>query len=307
MSRPSVSGIAIDTFLFSRIGMPLFHRYRVFDRLGSHPAFRGPYMSRLFTFLKESDAESIRRSHRRRAKEIAASLSKRTSSSKDAPADTTSSRRSVERTAISKITGQEAGPSLIPKAGGRPRSSASSIYRRSAEEDTVQALMDLSLPRFTKLDDGVIPKTEPWPVTENSPASPVSAEDGYRKRTTSPCMVLDDISSGSSVGDASPHDFKVTLLYDSEDSVTPVGSIVFSSDEDVLLSSGQEDRRKVRKRDPRPMMNQPMPTDVPAYEPTPRERPVDVPVYEPTPRERPVDVPAYEATPRERPVDVLAY
>ena len=70
MSRPSVSGIAIGTFLFSRIGMPLFHRYRVFDRLGSHPAFREPYMSRLFTFLKESDAESIRCSHRRRAKDL---------------------------------------------------------------------------------------------------------------------------------------------------------------------------------------------------------------------------------------------
>ena len=83
--------------------------------------------------------------------------------------------------------------------------------------------MDLSLPRFTKLDDGVIPKTEPWPVTENSTASPVSAEDGYRKSTSSPCMVLDDISSCSSVGDASPHDFKVTLLYDSENSVTPGG------------------------------------------------------------------------------------
>ena len=121
MSRPSVSGIAIDTFLFSRIGTPLFHRYRVFDRLGSHPAFRGPYMSRLFTFLKESDAESIRHSHRRRAKEIAASMSKRTSSSKEAPADTTLSRRSVERTAISKETGWEAGPSLIPTAGGRPQ------------------------------------------------------------------------------------------------------------------------------------------------------------------------------------------
>ena len=77
MSRPSVSGVAIDTFLFSRIGMPLFHRYRVFDRIGSHPAFRGPYMSKLFTFLKESDAESIRRSHRRRAKEIAVSMSKK--------------------------------------------------------------------------------------------------------------------------------------------------------------------------------------------------------------------------------------
>ena len=89
-------------------------------------------------------------------------------------------------------------------------------------------------------------------------------------------MDLDDISSDSLVGDTSTHDFKVTLLYDSEDSDTPVGSIVFSSDEDVPLNSGQEDQRKVRKRDPRPM-NQPRPTDVPAYEPTPRERPVDVP------------------------------
>ena len=48
--------------------------------LGSHPAFRGPYMLRLFAFLKESDAESIRRSHRRRAKEIASSMSKKTPS-----------------------------------------------------------------------------------------------------------------------------------------------------------------------------------------------------------------------------------
>ena len=119
--------------------------------------------------------------------------------------------------------------------------------------------MDLSLPRFTKLDD--------------------------QTRTPSPCMDLDDISSDSSVGDASPHDFKVTLLYDSEDSDTPVGSIVFSSDEDVPLSSGQEDRRKVCKRDPRPM-SQPRPTDGPAYEPTPRERPVDGPKSEPTPREK---------------------
>ena len=194
MSRPSVSGIAIDTFLFSRIGMPLFHRYRVFDRLGAHPAFRGPYMTRLFDFLKEADAESIRRSHRRRAKEIAASLSKGASSSKEVPAATTSSRRSVQRTPVSKITGREAGPSLIPPAERRPQLLASSIYRRSAEKDTVQALMDLSLPRFTKLDDGVIPKTRPWPVAANSPASPTSAEDGNRTRTPSPCMDLDELS-----------------------------------------------------------------------------------------------------------------
>ena len=41
---------------------------------------------------------------------------------------------------------------------------------------------------------------------------------------------------------------KVTLLYDSDDSGTPVGSIVFSSDEGLPLSPGQDDRRKVCKR-----------------------------------------------------------
>ena len=249
MSRPSVSGIAIDTFLFSRIGAPLFHRYRVFDRLGSHPAFRGPYMSKLFIFLKESDTESIRRSPRRRAKEIAVSMSKKTSESKNAPTDTMLSGRSVQHTVVSKITVRDAGLSLIPTVGGRPRSSASSMYRRSVEEDTVQALMDLSLPRFATLGDGVLPKTEPWPVTEKSPASPVSARDGSRTRTPSPCFELDDISSASSVGDTSTNDYKLTLSYDTEDLITPVGSLVLSSEEDVPLSSGQEDRRKVRKRD----------------------------------------------------------
>ena len=268
-------------------------------------------MSRLFTFLKDSDADSIRRSHRRRAKEIATSMSKRTSSSREVPAATSSLQRSVKCTPVSTITGRELGPSLVPTAGSRPHVLEKSIYSRSAEEDTVQALMDLSLPRFTKLADGVILKTEPWPVTERSPASPVSVKDGYQVTTNSPCMILDDIYSCSSVGDTSPCDFKVTRLYDSEDSITPVGSIVFSSDEDVPLSSGQEDRRKVRKRDPRPM-NQSGPTEVPEYEPLPRERPGDVPVHEPTPWERPVDDPklrgrsvddkAYEPMPRNKPV-----
>ena len=229
-------------------------------------------------------------------------MSKRTSESKDVPTDTTLSRRSVQRTVVSKITGRDAGPSLIPMADGRPRSLASSIYHRSAEEDTVQALMDLSLPRFATLEDGVLPKTEPWLVTEQSPASPVSAKNGNRTCTPSPCFELDDISSASSVGDTSTNDFKLTLSYNTEDSITPVGSIVFSSEEDIPLSSGQEDRRKVRKRDPRPR-GQPRPTDVPKYVPTPRERPVDVPVYKPTPRERPVD----DLMLRVRPVDVLAY
>ena len=156
--------------------------------------------------------------------------------------------------------------------------------------------MDLSLPRFSTLGDGVLPKTEPWPVTEKSPASPVSVRNGNRTRTPSPCFELDDISSASSVGDTSTNDYKLTLSSDTEDSVTTVGSLVISSEEDVPLSSGQEDRHKVRKRDPRPR-SQPRPTDVSEYVPTPGERPVDVPVYKPTPRERPVDDPML----RERP------
>ena len=269
-------------------------------------------MSRLFTFLKDSDAESIRRSHRRRAKEIATSMSKRTSSIREVPAATSSLQQSVQCAPVLMITGRESGPSLVAMAGSCRHVLARSTYSRSAEKDTVQALMDLSLPRSTKLADGVIPKTELWPVTEKSPASPVSAKDGYQESTNSPCMILDDISSCSSIGDTSPHDFKVTRVYDSEDSITPVGSIVFSSDEDVPLSSGQEDRRKVRKRDPRPM-NQPGPTDVPKYEPMPSGRPGDVPEYEPTPRERPVDDPklrgrsvddkAYKPMPQKKPVD----
>ena len=67
MSRPVISGIAIDTLLFSRIGVPLFHRYRVFDQQGTHAAFRGTYMRRMHTFLEESDAASLRMRHRRRA------------------------------------------------------------------------------------------------------------------------------------------------------------------------------------------------------------------------------------------------
>ena len=60
MTWPAVSGIAVDTLLFSRIGMPLFHGYWVFDRPGTHAAFRGTYMQWMHNFLQESDAASLR-------------------------------------------------------------------------------------------------------------------------------------------------------------------------------------------------------------------------------------------------------
>ena len=252
MSRPSVSGIAIDTFMFSRIGMPLFHRYRVFDRQGSHPAFRGTYMPKLFDFLKEMDAESIRRSHQRRAKEIAASMSQGVSASKKDQATSTSTRRTVQRTPAPRITGQEQVPTVTPAAEMRQKTARSAGHRRSVEEDTVQALMDLALPRLKKPDDGATPKTKPWPVALSPPASPTSVNGGNRTRSPSPCVDLNALSSDNSEVDVTPQDFKVTLLYNSDDSCTLVGSIVFSSEEEPPLSPGQDDRRKVRKCSIRP-------------------------------------------------------
>ena len=68
--RSSVSGVAVDTLLFSRIGVPLFHQYRVFSRPGTHEAFIGTYMTRIRTFLEESDAASLRARHRRCARRL---------------------------------------------------------------------------------------------------------------------------------------------------------------------------------------------------------------------------------------------
>ena len=265
MSRPSVSGIAIDTFLFSRIGAPLFHRYRVFDKIGSHPAFRKPYMPKLFLFLRESDSETIRRDHRRRAKEIATDMTR---------------QASVTRNVVSVTAGSAVGP----------------IQGRSREEDTVQALMDLSLPRFASFEDGALSKTRLWPITERPPSSPASVRDGNRSRTPSPCYQLDTISSASSAGETTPSDYRLTLATDSAHSVTPVGSVVLSSDDDVPLCFIQEDRRKVQRRD---VLDDglPGPNEVREYVPAQRNKPVNAPIYTPTPRDRPVGVPIVRVKP----------
>ena len=82
-------------------------------------------MPRLFDFLKEADAKSISRSHLRRAKEIAASMSKGASASKEGQATNTSSRRTVHRTSAPRIRGQEQGPSVTPVTERRQRTAVS--------------------------------------------------------------------------------------------------------------------------------------------------------------------------------------
>ena len=259
-------------------------------------------MPKLFLFLKESDSESIRRSHRRRAKEIAVSMSRQASVTRNVVSETMLSGPAPHRTVVSKLTGRNAGQSLVPPAGGTTGSSVGSINGRTREEDTVQALMHLSSPRFARLEDGGLPKTRLWPITEQPPSSPASVRDGNRSRTPSPCYQLDDISSANSIGETTTNDYKLTLPTESPHSITPVGSIVFFSDDDVPLCSGQEDRRKVQRRDV-DEDGPPGPNEVLEYVPIPRKKPVDVPIYTPTPCDRPVEVPIM----RVRPADDRMY
>ena len=72
MLMPCISGVAIDALLFSRVGSPLCHRYRLISCTGSHAAFRGTYLWRLRTFIDESDSTVGRRLHRRLARDLAA-------------------------------------------------------------------------------------------------------------------------------------------------------------------------------------------------------------------------------------------
>ena len=80
MLMPSISGVAIDTLLFSRIGSPLCHRYRLISRTGYHANFRGTYLRRLRAFPDESDSAVVRQLHRRLAQELATRVAKWASS-----------------------------------------------------------------------------------------------------------------------------------------------------------------------------------------------------------------------------------
>ena len=73
--RSSVSGVATDTLLFSRIGVPLVHRYRIFARAGTHVAFRGTYMARLRTFLTVADAAYLKSRDKRHGQSLASQMS----------------------------------------------------------------------------------------------------------------------------------------------------------------------------------------------------------------------------------------
>ena len=253
-------------------------------------------MPKLFLFLRESDSETICRSHRRRAKEIATDMTRQASVTRNVVSETIMSGPAPQRTVVSKLTGRNVGNSLVPPAGATTGSTVGHKHGCSREEDTVQALMDLSLPRFARFEDGGLPKTRLWPITERPPSSPTSVRDGDRSPSSSPCYQLDDVSSASSTGETTPSDYRSTLATESAHSITPVWSIAISSDDDVPLCFDQEDRRKVQRRDV-VENGLPGPNEVMEYVSIQKTKPVDIPIYTPTPRDRPVEVPIVRVRP----------
>ena len=193
----SVSGVAVDTLLFSRIGVPLFHRYRVFSRQGTHVAFHGTYMARIRTFLEESDAASLRSRHRRRAREIASWMSQTTLREDRCREPDSSSQLSTSRRPGSRV--RKSAPAAAVAAA-----SVNPVVVRSLHSSpwTIPALMDLALPKFAnpKLLSERLRST--WIVMSEVPVrlrGPL--------RSPAPCLNLDTRSSDESAwsGDVSAH------------------------------------------------------------------------------------------------------
>ena len=136
MSRPAISGIAVDTLLFSGIGVSLFHLYQVFDRQGTHGALRGSYMQRMHAFLEESDVASLRRRHRQCARDIAARMSRTSPRSGEDKPQGVSLRPKVFRRSISQARGSTKSAAAACSLKG-----AGTVCSHHTEGDTIQALM----------------------------------------------------------------------------------------------------------------------------------------------------------------------
>ena len=242
MSRPAISGIAVDTLLFSRIGVPLFHLYRVCDRQGTHGAFRGTYMRRIHTFLEESDAASLRRRHRRCAWDIAAWMSQTSTRRREDKSPDVSSRSMVFRRSVSRSRGstksEAAAAAYSSKGAGMVRSHRS-------EGDTIQALMELALPRFGGLGNRSAPVHKSWMVSTDSPASPDPACPTDLARSQSPCLNLDTLSLDDAEESVIPRNISVTVLCGSEDGHILVSSDQVLLDVDLPAASDSRDRRQV--------------------------------------------------------------
>ena len=123
---PCISGVAIDTLLFSHVGSPLCHRYRLISRTGCHTAFRGTYLKCLWSFIEEMDSAGSCQGPGEFDQEVSTRMVK-----------------STDKTIFRGRRPRRLKGSVSAKQGFRLRE------RPAAEMSSVQALMALALPRFT--------------------------------------------------------------------------------------------------------------------------------------------------------------
>ena len=194
--RSSISGVAVDTILFSRIGVPLLHRYRVFSHAGTHVAFCGTYMAHVRAFIEESDIACLRSRNRRRARVIASQMFQTTpqearSQELDNSSQPGTSRRPGSQVRKSVSAAAVAAESLTPVV----------VRSLCSGPRATRALMDLALPQFATPELQSKQPRSQWIVTLESPASPAPL------RTPSLCLSLNTLSSDGSVGqgDVSAH------------------------------------------------------------------------------------------------------
>ena len=130
--------------------------------------------------------------------------------------------------------------------------------RPPSEVSTVQALMDLALPRFAGLGDEPRQVHPPWSIASDSPARDrldTSGEEDLRftvdqMSVSSVCLNLNMLSSSDddSRDSAGLSDLSITLLCDSEEVLTPVNSDQVPSDGDLPEESVPTDKRQVVRR-----------------------------------------------------------
>ena len=86
-----------------------------------------------------------------------------------------------------------------------------------------------------------------WKVLTESPASPGASGVTDRRRSSSPCLNLDELSSSDDdmVGSVRLSDLLVTLLCSSDDGHTPVNSDQVLSDVDLPPETVSDDKRQV--------------------------------------------------------------
>ena len=128
------------------------------------------------------------------------------------------------------------------------------MCRLPAEISSVQALMDMSLPRFVGLGDGPRQIHLPWSTVSDSPASLAPARletSGEEDQMSSACLNQDLFSSSSeddSKHSAERSDLSITLFCDSDEAGTCVNSDQVLSDGDFPAESVPKDKRQVAWR-----------------------------------------------------------